>query len=506
MGKGPNDVLHTPKKKSRSNGSNSEKISIPAPGFEDVIAAKSKALKKLTGNPTDIDALQILAACHMHLNEFEAARKAYEELIKLQPNNPEGYFNLGITFKNLNKYQEAISALQKTINLDEQHVSAHNSLGLILRKLGQHDQAIALLRQATKIDSQNAKAFNNLGLAISEASKINTKFEIQEAIVAIKKAIALEPENAKPRNDLGAIYLEQHNFEQGFDLFESRWEANNWERLEANKPIWEGQPDKNVLVWKEQGIGDEIMFSSTIADLSAISESILLIADHRLLKLFSRSLPSNVKVLPQGVTLENLEYDFHTPIGSLPKFFRKQRQDFRPTSLGFLEADRGKSNLLRKLLCKNPKQKLIGLSWHTISTLPEAKKRNLDLFTLGMNLMPIDATFVSLQYDDHQQFKENEQGMAGIPIKQVPQIDKFNDLDGLAALISACDEVITIDNSTAHFAGALGVSTRLILPVNSDWRWGRSETKSYWYNTVHIYRQVRDGVWDHPLQQVTNSL
>ena len=441
----------------------------------------------------------------MHLNEFEAARKVYEELIELQPHNPEGYFNLGITFNNLHTYQEAIGALQKAINLDEQHVSAHNSLGLILRKLGQHDQAIALLRQVTKIDRQNAKAFNNLGLAISEASKINTKFGIQEAIAALKKAIILEPENAKPRNDLGAIYLEQHNFEQGFDLFEARWEANNWKRLEANKPIWEGQPDKNVLVWREQGIGDEVMFSSTIADLSAISESVLLIADHRLLKLFSRSLPSNVKVLPQGVSLENLEYDFHTPIGSLPKFFRKQPQDFRPASLGFLKADQMRSNLLRKSLCKSPKEKLVGLSWHTISKLPEAQERNIDLMTISMHLVSVGATYISLQYY-YDQPDENPQNMAGIPIKQAKQVDTFNDLDGLAALINACDEVITIDNSTAHFAGALGVSTRLLIPANSDWRWGQFDKKSYWYDSVHIYRQKIPGSWDEPLRQVSQAL
>lgn len=493
-------------KNDRSASVNKELSSVPASGFGDVFAAKSQALVKLAKNPADINALQTLAAYHMHQNDFEAARKTYKELIELQPKNPEGYLNLSVALKKLGKYQEALCALQKTIDLDNQLASAYNSLGVMLRKLGRRGQAIEAFRQAVKIDDQYAHAFNNLGIAIAEEAKTNTKIEIQEAITAFKKAISLEPEYAKPRNDLGAIYREQQNFKQGFDLFEWRWKANNWERFESNKPIWEGQLDKKVLVWREQGVGDEIMFSSTLSDLSAVSKDVLVIADKRLIKLFSRSLPSNVKVLSQDTSLEGIEYDFHIPIGSLPKFFRKQPEDFKSASVGFLEADKGRSNLLRNSLCQKSKQKLIGLSWLTISTLPEAQKRNIDLMTLSMNLLSIDATFVSLQYNDKHLFNENRQRISGIPIKQTARLDKFNDLDGLAALISACDEVITIDNSTAHFAGALGVSTRLLLPISCDWRWGRSDTRSYWYESVQIYRQVKDGAWDHPLQQIANAL
>ena len=493
-------------KNDMSASEDKKKNSMPVLETGGLVGTKLKALAKLDENSTDISALQTLAACNMQLNEFEAARKTYEELIELQPHNPEGYFNLSITLSKLGKYEGALCAIQKTIELDDQYASAHNNLGVIQRKLGRLEQSIAAFRKATTIDDLDADAFNNLGWAISEAARKNTKIELQEAIAAFNKVISLKPAHAKPKYDLGSLHIEQHDFKKGFDLFEWRWEAHNWERFVSNKPVWDGQSDKNVLVCREQGVGDEIMFSSTLSDLSAVAESVLLIADHRLLKIFSRSLPSNVEVLHQDTSIERLEYDFHIPIGSLPKFFRKQPEDFQSTSAGYLEADKRKSNLLRNSLCQNSGQKLIGLSWNTNSRLPEAQKRNVDLMTLSMNLLSIDATFVSLQYNDHHQLEGNAQQIAGIPIKQAAQLDKFNDLDGLAALISACDEVITIDNSTAHFAGALGVSTRLLLPISCDWRWGRSDTRSYWYDSVQIYRQVKDGVWDHPLQQIANSL
>ena len=90
-------------KNDRSASVNKELSSVPASGFGDVFAAKSQALVKLAKNPADINALQTLAAYHMHQNDFEAARKTYEELIELQPKNPEGYLNLSVALKKLGK-------------------------------------------------------------------------------------------------------------------------------------------------------------------------------------------------------------------------------------------------------------------------------------------------------------------------------------------------------------------------------------------------------------------
>ena len=57
-------------------------------------------------------------------------------------------------------------------------------------------------------------------------------------------------------------------------------------------------------------------------------------------------------------------------------------------------------------------------------------------------------------------------------VLEIPKLDLFSDIDGLVALISACDCVISIDNLTPHLAGALGVNTKLLLPKSADERWG----------------------------------
>ena len=94
----------------------------------------------------------------------------------------------------------------------------------------------------------------------------------------------------------------------------------------------------------------------------------------------------------------------------------------------------------------------------------------------------------------------------GIEVLEIPNIDLFNDIDGLASVISSCDYVISIDNLTPHLAGALGVCTKLLLPRVADERWGIETNKSYLYDSVDIYRQSAHGDWNEPLTKMAKDL
>ena len=94
----------------------------------------------------------------------------------------------------------------------------------------------------------------------------------------------------------------------------------------------------------------------------------------------------------------------------------------------------------------------------------------------------------------------------GIDVLEVPDLDIFNDIDGLAATIAACDEVISIQNFNTHLAGSLGTDTRLLLPYAADDRWGYKTNKSYWYDSITIYRQTVPGNWSQPLLSLAEDL
>lgn len=112
---------------------------------------------------------------------------------------------------------------------------------------------------------------------------------------------------------------------------------------------------------------------------------------------------------------------------------------------------------------------------------------------------------MNLQYGDVTQDLLHAASNSSKKIIQVERLDLYNDLDDLSSLIAACDGVISIDNATAHLAGALGIDTRILLPFAADERWGLG-SNSYWNDSVTLYRQERPGDWGSPLQALSRDI
>ena len=109
---------------------------------------------------------------------------------------------------------------------------------------------------------------------------------------------------------------------------------------------------------------------------------------------------------------------------------------------------------------------------------------------------------VCLQYgevDDKLKVLKNN---FGIEIMQVSEVDNRNDIDGLASLIMACDQVVSITNVTVYLVGALGANTKVLLPFSARWIWGSSGSDSFWYDTVSPYRQNNIGDWSNVLRDL----
>ena len=92
------------------------------------------------------------------------------------------------------------------------------------------------------------------------------------------------------------------------------------------------------------------------------------------------------------------------------------------------------------------------------------------------------------------------------PILIDRNVDQFNDIDLFAAQVAAMDMVITIDNSTAHLAGALGVPVWLLLPFASDWRWFRRREDSPWYPSMRLFRQPQRGNWQSVVENIRHAI
>ena len=135
-----------------------------------------------------------------------------------------------------------------------------------------------------------------------------------------------------------------------------------------------------------------------------------------------------------------------------------------------------------------------------------AKSLTLDVLKPILSLP--DITFIDLQYNDTKKEREDFYHKSGIKITKIDELDNFNDIDGVVSLIDICDFVITISNSNAHFSGALGKETYLLLPKGKGklWYWTSSNNRSIWYPSVEIIEQEEPGSWDKVIKTVEQKI
>ena len=134
------------------------------------------------------------------------------------------------------------------------------------------------------------------------------------------------------------------------------------------------------------------------------------------------------------------------------------------------------------------------------------RRRSISLTEL-VGAIPEDYFIINLQYGEVMADLREVETHLGRGVSTFDDIDNFSHLDKFAALISACDAVVSIDNSTVHFAGALGTACHVLLPYSADWRWGyNTETESYWYQSLSLHRQQKLNDWAGSLQSLGSAL
>jgi hypothetical protein len=270
------------------------------------------------------------------------------------------------------------------------------------------------------------------------------------------------------------------------------------------QPAWKGGPlDGSLLLWPEQGIGDEIMFSSAVPDVVRSGTRVILECDARLQPLFARSFPE-VEVIsdPEAGFDPARRIAAQLPIGSLPGLYRREWNEFGSSSSPYLRADSTQREHYRGRYANG--EKTVGLAWFS-NNVKTGKGRSIDLEQLKPLFGVPGTRWVSLQYGDATTL-EAEVAAAGLSLLVDPEVDQLRDLDEFAAQVAAMDLVITIDNTTAHLAGALGVPVWLLLPYAPDWRWPEFGGGSPWYPSMRIFQQPQPGDWASVIAKVDDEL
>ena len=433
------------------------------------------------------------------------ARAAYEIAIGRNPADADSLNNLGNLLNRFGETGKAIEYLGRAIAARPGFVEALNNLGAVQAASGELTAALGSYRAALAIRPDFLPALVNMGAALADAG------EPRQAIEAYDRAIAVQPENASAHWNRALARLLTGDFAGGWRDYAYRWQTGDFRARRRNFPQapWQGEPvaGKRLLLWAEQGIGDEIMFLGLAGELMAAGASLAVECDRRLIPLLSRSLPGIEAIgrddMPDPRTASP-EFAYQAPTGDLLRWLRPDRRSVRPLG-GYLKADAGRAGELRRRFLAAGDQRLIGLSWH--STNPAAgKRRSIAAELLAPFLKLPGWGVVDLQYGNRAEDRAALRRMSGRGMLHEPAIDAMQDIDAWAAEIASVDVVVSIDNSVVHLAAALGKPVLLLLPTAPDWRWFDSGDCAAWYADTRLLRQSVGGDWGGPISQALDLL
>ena len=477
--------------------------------FMEAIEAYQQAIRI---QPNHADAYNNLGTIFINQNRIDDAIEAYQQAIQIQPNQGEAYYNLGNALHRQEKLEEAIEAYQQAIRIQPNYADAYNNLGVVLIDHEKLEESVQIYQKTLEIQPNYADAYNNLGNALREQGKL------EESIRIFQKATYIQPNHAEAHNNLAMTLLLKGDFKNGWKQYEWRRQCDNFpfEKRDFSQPFWEGTDpkDKSILVWTEQGIGDEIMFSSILPDLLNRNANVIVESDTRMVSLFQRSFPK-IRFIPRqnppNSQLLNTTVDYQTPIGSLGKWFRTDKNSFILNRNTYLYACPKKTSEIRKKYQELAKEKiLIGISWKSTGINQRQTYSKKKKSTLLEHWQPVLAQrncyFINLQYGNVKQELNEFQKHNNLKIHQDEEIDSLSSLDDFAAQISALDLVISTSNTTVHLAGALGKQVWTLLPHIPDWRWTLEREDTLWYPKMRLFRQHRIGDWSDVFQQVKLAL
>lgn len=446
--------------------------------------------------------------------------RAYPKILFLLDQDPDNFFYIYLMASYYSKRENigaAIMAYEKAILLYPDFSECINNVGGCYRKLGNFDKAVASFKRAIEI-GKSAKfqndggpnANNLLADYIGNLGSAHVAMHMPEiALKYFDEALALNPNNENAKWNKSLVLLEMGDYENGFINYEFGDRKNakklrNYRPNHDDTPIWEGEKGQTVVVYGEQGIGDELMFATVMPDLARDCKKVIYDAHPRLYRMFRHAF-KEYNIDCYGTRKDhavawcgNYDVDARIPIGSIAKFYRKKREDFPRKS--YLVAEDYALKIAQEALDALPKKKLnIGISWKG-----GTNKSSKDSRVLPMNeLLPLfdnlDANFISLQYHDnvlHEIDRFSESTHREIHhFKNI--VDDYNLTLGL---INKLDVIISVPQSVIHLCGAAGVKAYQLCPYRHLWQMGVYGEDMPWYNCITNIWQPSVGDWAHTIR------
>jgi hypothetical protein len=435
-------------------------------------------------------------------DRLDEAMQCYLAAIRIAPNPARGHLNRGNVLLLQRNLSGALDAFRTALEYQPDYAGAYYNIGNALLGNRQFDEAVASYRSALEIKPDYAEVHCSLGVALKELGKFD------EAVACFQNALRIDPELVEARLNLGSLFLSQGRYAEGWPEYEARYDPGYSGRrsIPPNLPFprWQGQPlaGKSILIWPEQGFGDEIQFARYVPLLKARGVSRITLVCKPPLKTLLETLAGADAVVTQSGAATLPLHDYWTFSLSLPLYFDTTVETI-PAEFPYLSVPPDRLSRWNERLPTSGLK--VGLVWKGSALHSNDNNRSLPSLSLLAPLWSAPGVnFISLQ-------KGQGEDEAATAPKSQPILHLGSDIldfSDTAAIVAQLDLVICIDTAIAHLAGALNKPCWVLLPATgTDWRWLRDRPDSPWYpDAVRLFRQTKPGDWSAAIDDIAQHL
>lgn len=415
-----------------------------------------------------------------------------ESMLFENPEDPVALFYASSAYNNLGHEETAYVLMRLAVQFRPDRPEMWQNMGHIADKLWRYDEALYSYSKAFERDPNDYQTLASIASAYVGLG--NSELAIEYAT----RALELEPTSEIAQVNKGFAHLTLGEWKEGWHGYEQML-GHKSKRRKATAyttppKIWDGKTNENIVIYGEQGIGDEIMFASCIEDAKSHAKHITIDCTQKLEGLFRRSFPdcsvygTRQESAPVWMGYEPI--DSSIAIGSLPYHYRNDDKDF--PGKPYLVADPLRSKMYRALLDGLGEGLKVGISWHGGNSLGGIRKLELDRLQDLVESFP-KIHWVSLNYKDHPNY--------GLQIHDFKFATQTDDYDNMASLVSELDFVISVPQSVVHLAGALGKECWCMTPDVARWIYGTEGKRHTWYGSVRLFRD-----WATMIDQIKEKL